>query len=548
MLGLMQDQPLLISSLIEFAERHNGDGEIVSRRVEGDIHRSSWRRIASRARQVANALDQEQLIFSDRVATLAWNGYRHLELYYGVSGSGRVLHTINPRLHPDQIAWIANHAEDQILCFDLTFLPLVQAVHAKCGTVKKWIALCDADKLPADSGIPNLVSYEAWMGPLSDRDDWPTFDENSASSMCYTSGTTGNPKAALYSHRSTLLHAYAAALPDVMDLSARDSVLPVVPMFHVNAWGIPYSAALTGAKLVFPGPALDGKSVYELLESERVTFAAGVPTVWQMLLGHMQAQDLRFSTLKRTVIGGSACPPAMINAFQQQYGVDVLHAWGMTEMSPLGTLCTLKNKHLSQPPEQQTAIRMKQGRAIFGVDMKIVDGQGKELPWDGKASGDLLVKGPWVVKEYFKGEGGDPLVPDARGRGWFPTGDVATIDPDGFLQITDRSKDVIKSGGEWISSIDIENIAVAHPAVAMAACIGVAHPKWDERPIVVVVKKPGAELTREELLAFYGGKTVAKWQVPDDVVFVEAIPLGATGKILKTRLREQLRDYKLPEC
>ncbi|KWT97737.1 MULTISPECIES: 3-(methylthio)propionyl-CoA ligase [unclassified Variovorax] len=548
MLGLMQDQPLLISSLIEFAERHNGDGEIVSRRVEGDIHRSTWRQIASRARQVANALDQEQLLFSDRVATLAWNGYRHLELYYGVSGSGRVLHTVNPRLHPDQIAWIANHAEDQILCFDLTFLPLVQAVHPKCTTVRKWIALCDADKLPADTGIPNLVSYEAWMGPLSDQYDWPSFDENSASSMCYTSGTTGNPKAALYSHRSTLLHAYAAALPDVMNVSARDSVLPVVPMFHVNAWGIPYSAALTGAKLVFPGPALDGKSVYELIESEQVSFAAGVPTVWQMLLGHMQAQDLKFSTLKRTVIGGSACPPAMINAFQQQYGVEVLHAWGMTEMSPLGTLCTLKNKHLSQSQEQQTAIRMKQGRAIFGVDMKIVDAAGKELPWDGKASGDLLVKGPWVVKEYFKGEGGDPLVPDARGRGWFPTGDVATIDADGFLQITDRSKDVIKSGGEWISSIEIENIAVAHPAVAMAACIGVPHPKWDERPIVVVVKKPGAELTREELLAFYGGKTVAKWQVPDDVVFVEAIPLGATGKILKTRLRELLRDYKLPEC
>jgi fatty-acyl-CoA synthase len=548
MLGLMQDQPLLISSLIEFAERHNGDGEIVSRRVEGDIHRTTWGGIASRARQVANALDGEQLLFSDRIATLAWTGSRHLELYYGVSGSGRVLHTINPRLHPDQIAWIANHAEDQILCFDLTFLPLVQAVHERCPTIRKWVALCDADRLPADSGIPNLVSYEAWMGPLSDRYDWPVFDENSASSMCYTSGTTGNPKAALYSHRSTLLHAYAAALPDVMDLSARDSVLPVVPMFHVNAWGIPYSAALTGAKLVFPGPALDGKSVYELIEAERVSFAAGVPTVWQMLLGHMQAQDLKFSTLKRTVIGGSACPPAMINAFQQQYGVEVLHAWGMTEMSPLGTLCTLKNKHLSQPQEQQTAIRMKQGRAIFGVDMKIVDGAGKDLPWDGKASGDLLVKGPWVVKEYFKGEGGDPLVPDARGRGWFPTGDVATIDADGFLQITDRSKDVIKSGGEWISSIDIENIAVAHPAVAMAACIGVAHPKWDERPIVVVVKKPGAELTREELLAFYGGKTVAKWQVPDDVVFVEAIPLGATGKILKTRLREQLRDYKLPEC
>jgi fatty-acyl-CoA synthase len=547
MLGLMQDQPLLISSLIEFAERHNGDAEIVSRRVEGDIHRSTWRQIASRARQVANALDLEQLLFSDRIATLAWNGYRHLELYYGVSGSGRVLHTINPRLHPDQIAWIANHAEDQILCFDLTFLPLIQAVHAKCPTIRKWIALCDADKLPVDSGIPNLVSYEAWVEPHTDTYAWPSFDENSASSMCYTSGTTGNPKAALFSHRSTLLHAYAAALPDVMNLSARDSVLPVVPMFHVNAWGIPYSAALTGAKLVFPGPALDGKSVFELIESERVSFAAGVPTVWQMMLGHMQANELKFSTLKRTVIGGSACPPAMINAFQQQYGVEVLHAWGMTEMSPLGTLCTLKNKHLTQSPEQQTAIRMKQGRAIYGVDMKIVDGSGRDLPWDGKTSGDLLVKGPWVVKEYFKGEGGDPLQPDEQGRGWFPTGDVATIDADGYLQITDRSKDVIKSGGEWISSIDIENIAVAHPAVAMAACIGVAHPKWDERPIVAVVKKPGAELSREDLLAFYVGKT-AKWQIPDDVVFVEAIPIGATGKILKTRLREQLRDYKLPDA
>ncbi|MEJ8809577.1 3-(methylthio)propionyl-CoA ligase [Variovorax ureilyticus] len=545
MLGLMQDQPLLISSLIEFAERHHGDAEIVSRRVEGDIHRTTWRQVAARSRQVANALEDEQLLFSDRVATLAWNGYRHLELYYGVSGSGRVLHTINPRLHPDQIAWIANHAEDQILCFDMTFLPLVQAVHAKCTTVKKWIALCDADKLPADTGIPNLVSYEAWMGQRSTDYAWPSFDENSASSMCYTSGTTGNPKAALYSHRSTLLHAYAAALPDVMTLSARDSVLPVVPMFHVNAWGIPYSAALVGAKVVFPGPALDGKSVYELIEAEKVSFAAGVPTVWQMLLGHLQANGLRFSTLKRTVIGGSACPPAMINAFQQQYGVEVLHAWGMTEMSPLGTLCTLKNKHLALPQEEQTAIRMKQGRAIFGVDMKIIDGDGRDLPWDGKAYGDLLVKGPWVVKEYFKGEGGNPLVDDENGRGWFPTGDVATIDADGFLQITDRSKDVIKSGGEWISSIDVENIAVAHPAIAMAACIGVKHPKWDERPIVVVVKKPGGEVTRDELLAFYEGKT-AKWQIPDDVVFVDAIPLGATGKILKARLREQLRDYKLP--
>jgi fatty-acyl-CoA synthase len=541
MLGLMQNQPLLISSLIDFAERHHGDGEIVSRRVEGDLHRYHWRDVALRSRRVANALDALKLKFSDRVATLAWNGYRHLELYFGVSGSGRVLHTLNPRLHPEQIAWIANHAEDQVLCFDLSFLPIIQAVHAKCTTVKHWIALCDADKLPKDSGIPGLQSYEAWIGAQSDTYRWPEFDENSASSMCYTSGTTGNPKAALYSHRSTILHAYAAALPDVMCLSARDSVLPVVPMFHVNAWGIPYSAALTGAKLVFPGPALDGKSIYELIEAERVSYAAGVPTIWQMLLGHMKPGGLKFSTLKRTVIGGSACPPAMITAFREEYGVEVLHAWGMTEMSPLGTLCTLKNKHLTMPESEQMKIRLKQGRAIYGMDMKIVGGDGQELPWDGKAYGDLLVRGPWILREYFKGEGGNPLVQD----GWFPTGDVATIDPDGYMQITDRSKDVIKSGGEWISSIEVENIAVAHPAVAMAACIGMKHPKWDERPVVVVVKKPGAEVSKEELLQFYEGKT-AKWQIPDDVIFVDAIPLGATGKMLKTRLRETLKDYKLP--
>jgi acyl-CoA synthetase (AMP-forming)/AMP-acid ligase II len=538
--GLMQDQPLLISNLITFVERHNGDGEIVSRRVEGDLHRTTWAGIARRARQVANALEAQGLAMSARVATIAWNGYRHLELYYGVSGAGRVLHTINPRLHPDQVAWIVNHAQDEVLCFDLSFLPLVQAVHARCPAVGRWIALCDADALPTDSGIPGLLSYEAWISQHGDRYDWPRFDENAASSMCYTSGTTGNPKAALYSHRSTLLHAYAAALTDVMRLSARDTVLPVVPMFHVNAWGIPYAAALTGCKLVFPGPALDGRSVYELIEGEGVTFAAGVPTVWQMLLAHLQAHGLSFSRLERTVIGGAACPPAMLRAFRDQHGVQVLHGWGMTEMSPLGTLCTLKNKQLSLPNEAQLSILAKQGRAIFGVDMKIVDDQGRALPWDGKTCGDLLVQGPWVVKEYYKGEGGDPLV-----DGWFPTGDVATIDADGFLQITDRSKDVVKSGGEWISSIDIENIAVAHPEVAMAACIGVAHPKWDERPIVVVARKPNAEVTREELLQFYEGKT-AKWQIPDDVVFVDAIPLGATGKILKTRLREQLKGYVLP--
>ena len=533
MLGLMQQQSLLISSLIEFAEKHHGDSEVVSRRVEGDIHRCTWADVARRSRQVANALDAQKVPQGARIATLAWNGYRHLELYFGVSGSGRVLHTINPRLHPDQIAWIANHAEDQVLCFDMSFLPLVQAVHAKCPTIRQYVALCDADKLPADTGIPGLVSYEAWIGQQPDRYTWPQLDENTACSLCYTSGTTGNPKGALYSHRSTLLHAYAAALPDVMCISARDSILPVVPMFHVNAWGIPYSAAMVGAKLVFPGPALDGKSVYELIEAEGVTFAAGVPTVWQMLLGHMKPAGLKFSKLNRTVIGGSACPPAMITAFREDYGVDVLHAWGMTELSPLGTVCTLKNKHLSLPADAQMKLRMKQGRCIFGIEMKIVDEQGQELPHDGKAAGDLLVQGPWVIASYFKQEGASPLV-----DGWFPTGDVATIDADGFMQITDRSKDVIKSGGEWISSIDVENIAMAHPAVAMAACIGIRHPKWDERPIVCVVKKPGAEVTRDELIQFYDGKT-AKWQIPDRVIFVDSIPLSGTGKMLKRELRAQ---------
>ncbi len=541
MLGLMQSQPLLISHLLTHAERHHGEAEIVSRRVEGDLHRCTYRTLAARARQVANGLDTWDLDFGARVATLAWNGYRHLELYFGVSGTGRVLHTLNPRLHPDQVAWIVNHAQDAVMCFDMSFLPIIKAVHARCPTVRQWVALCDADQLPADSGVPHLLSYEAWVGAQSDRYTWPEFDENSASSLCYTSGTTGNPKGALYSHRSTVLHALAGALPDALSLSARDCVLPVVPMFHVNAWGLPYSAAMTGAKLVFPGPAMDGKSIYELIEREGVNYAAGVPTVWQMLLGHMQQQGLRFSTLKRTVIGGSACPPAMIAAFQDQYGVEVLHAWGMTEMSPLGTVCTLKNKHLELDSDARMKVRLKQGRAVFGVDMKIVDGEGRELPWDGKAYGDLLVKGPWIIQEYFRHEGGEVLV-----DGWFPTGDVATIDADGYMQITDRSKDVIKSGGEWISSIDVENIAMAHPGVAMAACIGMKHPKWDERPILVAVKKPGAEVDAQELRSFFEGK-IAKWQIPDDVVFVDAIPLGATGKMQKSKLRELLAEYRLPE-
>ncbi|MFO1194447.1 MAG: 3-(methylthio)propionyl-CoA ligase [Rhodoferax sp.] len=540
MLGLMQNQPLMISSLIEHANRHHGEVEIVSRRVEGDIHRTSYRQVAQRARQVAHALDALKLAFGDRVATLAWNGYRHLELYFGVSGTGRVLHTLNPRLHPDQIAWIANHAQDQVLCFDMTFLPIIKAIQGKATSIRHYVALCDADKLPADTGIAGLTSYEAWIAPHPTTYAWPDFDENSASSMCYTSGTTGNPKAALYSHRSTILHAFAGSMPDALNLSARDSVLPVVPMFHVNAWGLPYAGAMTGAKMVFPGPAMDGKSIFELIESEKVTFAAGVPTVWQMMLAHMQAGNLRFSTLRRTVIGGSACPPAMITAFNDDYGVEVLHAWGMTEMSPLGTVCTLKNKHLDLSPDDKMKVRLKQGRGLYGVDMKIVDPDGKELPWDGRTFGDLLVRGPWIIRDYFNAEGPSPLV-----DGWFPTGDVATIDADGYMQITDRSKDVIKSGGEWISSIDVENIAVAHPGVAMAACIGIKHPKWDERPIIAVVRKPGAQVSREELLAFYEGK-IAKWQIPDDVVFVDAIPLGGTGKMQKTKLREQLRDYVLP--
>jgi 3-(methylthio)propionyl---CoA ligase len=540
MFGLMQDQPLLVSSLIEFAARHHADAEIVSRRVEGDIHRYNYAQAAARARQVARALDRLGLQFSDRVGTLAWNGYRHFELYFGVSGSGRVVHTINPRLSPEQVAWIANHAEDQVLCFDMTFLPIIKAIWSQCKTVKHWIALCDADALPADTGIAGLQSYEAWIGGQPATYDWPEFDERSACALCYTSGTTGNPKGVLYSHRSTLLHAYGGALPDALSFSARDTILPVVPMFHVNAWGIPYGAAMTGMKIVFPGAALDGKSVYELLEAERVTVSAGVPTVWLMLLNHMKANGLKFTTMQRTVIGGSACPPAMIKSFRDDYGVTVLHAWGMTEMSPLGTVCNLKLKHLASDKDAQLAVQLKQGRAVYGVEMKIVDPEGSELPWDGVAAGDLLVKGPWIVSGYFKGEGGDPRV-----GGWFPTGDVATIDADGFMQITDRSKDVIKSGGEWISSIDIENIAMAHPAVAMAACIALPHPKWDERPLLVVMKRPGADVTREALLAHFEGK-VAKWQVPDDVVFVDAIPLGATGKMQKNKLREQFKTHKLP--
>jgi 3-(methylthio)propionyl---CoA ligase len=541
MQGLMQHHALLISSLIASAATLHSDTEIVSKRVEGDVHRSNYATIERRAKRVALALDAWRIAPTARVGTLAWNGYRHFELYYGVSGSGRVLHTLNPRLHPEQLAWIINHAEDEVLCFDMTFLPLVQKVAALIPCVKHFVALCDADKLPADSGIANLVSYEAWLASVGEDYKWPTFDENAASSLCYTSGTTGNPKGVLFSHRSTVLHALTAAMPDVMNLSARDTVLPVVPMFHVNAWGLPYTCAIVGARMVFPGPHLDGKSIFELFENERVTFSAGVPTVWQMLLSHLDANALKLTTMKRTVIGGSACPPAMLDRFRDGYGVTVNHAWGMTEMSPLGTYCTLKEKHLALSAADQRSVLLSQGRSIYGVELKISDDSGATLPRDGATYGNLMARGPWIVSEYFKGDGGRVL--DAEG--FFGTGDVATLDADGYMRITDRTKDVIKSGGEWISSIDVENIAMSHPAVAMAACIGVPHPKWDERPILVVVKKPNATATREELLAYYVDK-IAKWQVPDDVQFVEAIPLGATGKMQKSKLRETFKDYVLP--
>jgi fatty-acyl-CoA synthase len=540
MQGLMMDMPLLISDLIKHADRNHGETEIVSKTVEGNIHRYTYREAHARARRLAKVLQALGVKVSDRVGTLAWNGYRHYELYYAISGIGAVINTLNPRLFPEQITYISNHAENTVLFFELTFVPLVEKLAPLLKTVKHFVLMTDRAHMPGSTTIPNLQCYEDLMAKQDDHFEWPSFDERTAAALCYTSGTTGNPKGVLYSHRSTVIHALAAAMPDTLNLSARDSILPVVPMFHANAWSLPYACTLVGAKMVFPGPHLDGKSVYDLIEAEKVTLSAGVPTVWLMLLQHLSANKLKFSTLTRTVIGGSACPPAMIRAFQDDYNVGVFHAWGMTEMSPLGTVGSLKAKQAALGKEARYAIQAKQGRGIFGVEMKIVDEDGKELPWDGKRFGNLLVKGPWITSSYLKGEGGDPLI-----DGWFPTGDVATIDADGYLQITDRSKDVIKSGGEWISSIDLENIAVAHPAIQEAAVIGIAHPKWDERPIVVAIKKPGQEVTKAELLKFYEGK-VAKWSMPEDVVFVAELPHTATGKLSKLTLRQQMKDYKLP--
>ena len=537
LMGGMMDQPLLISSILRFAARHYGGSEIVSRRVEGDVHRYTVRDCAARARRLANVLAGQGIAMGERVGTLAWNGYRHLELYYAVSGAGAVLHTINPRLHPDQIAYIVDHAQDQLLFFDLTFLPLVESIAPRCPSVKAFVLMCDRAHMPAAGKIANLLCYEDLLDAAADDYAWPEFDEHAAAALCYTSGTTGNPKGVLYSHRSTVLHAYASAMPNALNVAAADVVLPVVPMFHVNAWGLPYSVLLSGAKLVLPGAALDGKSLYDLFEAEGVTFSAGVPTVWLGLVNYVLQNGLAFSTFRRTVIGGAACPPALMDTLIDRLDVKVIHAWGMTEMSPIGTTGGLLARHRDLPEAGQRAVLRKQGHAIFGVDMKIVDDEGGELPWDGRTSGHLLVKGPWVVSRYFRDEGGDVLQ-----DGWFPTGDVATIDPDGFMQITDRSKDVIKSGGEWIGSIDLENIAMAHPAVLQAACIGVRHPKWDERPVLVVVLRPEAQLARAEMLRFFEGK-VAKFWMPDDVVFVDALPTGATGKVQKNRLRERFGDY-----
>jgi acyl-CoA synthetase (AMP-forming)/AMP-acid ligase II len=536
--GLMMHQPLLISSLLRHAERHHADQEIVSRRVEGDVHRYTFRDLGRRSRRLADALQSLGVAPGSVVATLAWNGYRHMELYYAVSGSGSVLHTLNPRLHPDQLVWMADDAQDRVLFFDLSFLPLLEEIAGRLVGVRHFVLMTDREHMPARTRIPDLLCYEDLVEAASEAFDWPEFDENTASSLCYTSGTTGNPKGVLYSHRSTMLHTFAVALPDSLGLSAQEVVLPVVPMFHVNAWGLPYAACMVGAKMVFPGPRLDGRSLYELFESEQVTLSSGVPTVWQGLLAHVEQHGLRFGSMRRTVIGGAACPPGMLRAFVQRHGVAVVHGWGMTETSPFGSASVLKRSQLDLGEDERLAIQAKQGRCVFGIDWKIADDAGNELPWDGRSAGHLMVRGHWVLQRYFKAPADRP----ALTAGWFPTGDIATIDREGFMQITDRSKDVIKSGGEWIGSIDLENVAMAHPGVSMAACIGVPHPKWDERPLLVVVRRPGAALSRDELLASFAGK-VARWWTPDDVVFVDEIPLGATGKMLKASLRERYAGH-----
>lgn len=540
MLGLMQNKSLLISSLIEHAQKHHKDSEIVSRTIEGPIHRYTYADCAKRSRQLAKALIRLGVKQGDRVGTMAFNGYRHVELYFGVSGMGAVCHTVNPRLSPEHVIYILNHAEDKFFFFDLPFVPLLEAVESKLNSVKGFIIMTDKAHMPKTK-LKNAMCYEDILAAEDDNYQWPDMDENSASALCYTSGTTGNPKGVLYSHRSTVLHALAGLTVDGIGYSNRDTILPVVPMFHVNAWGIPYSCAMSGAKMVMPGAMMDGKSIYELMEMEKVTISAGVPTVWMMLLGYVKENKKKFTSMRRTVIGGSAAPRSMIETFRNDYNVEVLHAWGMTETSPLGTVCHLKKKHDGISEEDLVTLSLKQGRVVYGVEMKIVGVNGEELPWDGKACGNLKVRGPWIASGYFKGDGKGAVDAD----GWFDTGDVSTIDADGYMQITDRDKDVIKSGGEWISSIDVENETVGVPGIAEAAVIAVPHPKWDERPLVIAVKEKGAGVTKEDVIAHLS-KTLAKWQLPDDVVFVDALPHGATGKLLKNVLRAEYKDYKLP--
>lgn len=539
MLGLMMDKPLLISSILDHAAKYHGGTEIVSRTVEGPLHRYTYADAAVRAKKLAQALRRLGIGDGDRVATLAWNGYRHFELYYGVSGMGAVCHMVNPRLFSGQISYILNHAEDKIVFADLTFVQLLEEIAPEAASVKAFVVMTDEANMP-DTSLPNVHCYETLLAAEDGDCEWPQFDENTASSMCYSSGTTGNPKGVLYSHRSTVLHAWAAVTPDMLNISAADAIMPAVPMFHVNAWGIPYAAPMAGAKLVLPGAAMDGESIHGLIDGEGVTISAGVPTVWLGLLDYLDRSGATVEKFKYCVIGGSAAPRAMSVAMEEKYGVHVLHAWGMTEMSPLGTVNWPKYGMEGQSDEDRYDRQVKQGRPCYGVDMKIVNDANEPLPEDGAAFGELKVRGPWVCSEYFKGEGDSH---DADG--WFATGDVATIDADGYMHVTDRSKDVIKSGGEWISSIELENIAVGHPGVFEAAVIGVAHPKWDERPLLVAVRNEGSDVTAEDLLKFYEGK-VAKWWIPDDVAFVDELPHTATGKLLKMDLRDKFEGYALP--
>ena len=531
MLGQMMSQPLLISSQIVHAARYHHDTEIVSVETAGGTHRTNWGEVERRARKLASALTGLGLEAGDRVATLAWNNYRHLEIYFGVSGAGFVCHTINPRLFADQLVYIINHARDRVLFVDRSFLPIIEGIRDRLEHLEHLILL-GPEEAEAAEKLPGIGFYDSLVEQGYDDYEWPDFPEETASSLCYTSGTTGNPKGALYSHRSTVLHSLAISLPDSMCLSGMDCMMPVVPMFHVNAWGIPYAAAMMGCRLVLPGPNLDGVSLKDLINGEQVTIAAGVPTLWQGLINALKDANETVPSLTRTVIGGSACPPWMIETLYRDYGVETLHAWGMTEMSPVGTVNVLLHKHRQLPEEEQLALRRSQGRPPFGVDLKIMNEAGEDLPRDGEARGDLYARGHWVISSYFDAQGQTP-----HKDGWFPTGDVAVIDPNGFVTIKDRSKDIIKSGGEWISSVELENLAAGFEGIADAAVIAGRHPKWDERPVLIAVLEPDSTLSEEDVLALFEGK-VASWQKPDRVVFVDALPRNATGKIRKTELRD----------